>query len=64
MGENLSKIVQSGKISINNIVASDPSVPLGGKKSGFGIELSRYGMLELSISSQLGSMTSLFTNIM
>jgi len=32
MGENLSKIVQYGKISINNIVASDPSVPFGGEE--------------------------------
>src|SRR5215472_10067841 len=33
--------------SVNNIAASDPRVPFGGvKKSGFGRELSRYGMLE------------------
>jgi acyl-CoA reductase-like NAD-dependent aldehyde dehydrogenase len=45
--EKLSKIVQSGIVSVNNIVASDPRVPFGGvKKSGFGRELSRYGMLE------------------
>ena len=37
----------SGVVSFNNIVASDPRVPFGGvKKSGFGRELSRYGMLE------------------
>jgi acyl-CoA reductase-like NAD-dependent aldehyde dehydrogenase len=45
--ESLSKIVQSGIVSVNNVVASDPRVPFGGvKKSGFGRELSRYGMLE------------------
>ena len=34
-------------VSVNNVVASDPRVPFGGvKKSGFGRELSRYGMLE------------------
>src|SRR6185437_16193542 len=42
--EKLSRMVQSGLISVNNIVASDPRVPFGGvKKSGFGRELSRYG---------------------
>ena len=45
--EKLSRMVQSGIVSVNNIVASDPRVPFGGvKKSGFGRELSRYGMLE------------------
>jgi acyl-CoA reductase-like NAD-dependent aldehyde dehydrogenase len=45
--ERLSNIVESGIVSINNVVASDPRVPFGGvKKSGFGRELSRYGMLE------------------
>ena len=44
-----SKIVQSGVISINNVVVSDPRVPFGGiKNSGFGRELSRYGMLEFT----------------
>jgi succinate-semialdehyde dehydrogenase/glutarate-semialdehyde dehydrogenase/succinyl-CoA reductase len=45
--EKLSNIIQSGLVSVNNIVASDPRVPFGGiKQSGFGRELSRYGMLE------------------
>ena len=45
--ERLSRAVESGIVSVNNIVASDPRVPFGGvKKSGFGRELSRYGMLE------------------
>jgi succinate-semialdehyde dehydrogenase/glutarate-semialdehyde dehydrogenase/succinyl-CoA reductase len=45
--ENLSRAVQSGIVTVNNVVASDPRVPFGGvKRSGFGRELSRYGMLE------------------
>ena len=45
--ERFSSSVESGIVSINNVVASDPRVPFGGvKKSGFGRELSRYGMLE------------------
>ncbi len=45
--EKLSRMIQSGIVSVNNVVASDPRVPFGGvKKSGFGRELSRYGMLE------------------
>jgi acyl-CoA reductase-like NAD-dependent aldehyde dehydrogenase len=45
--ETLSSLVQSGIVTVNNVVVSDPRVPFGGvKKSGFGRELSRYGMLE------------------
>jgi acyl-CoA reductase-like NAD-dependent aldehyde dehydrogenase len=45
--ERLSAVIESGIVSVNNVVASDPRVPFGGiKKSGFGRELSRYGMLE------------------
>ena len=34
-------------VTVNNVVVSDSRVPFGGiKKSGFGRELSRYGMLE------------------
>jgi acyl-CoA reductase-like NAD-dependent aldehyde dehydrogenase len=47
--ERLSSSVESGIVSVNNVVASDPRVPFGGvKKSGFGRELSRYGMLEFA----------------
>jgi succinate-semialdehyde dehydrogenase/glutarate-semialdehyde dehydrogenase/succinyl-CoA reductase len=45
--EKLSRMVHSGIVSVNNVVVSDPRVPFGGvKNSGFGRELSRYGMLE------------------
>jgi len=45
--EKLSKAVESGIVTVNNVVVSDPRVPFGGiKNSGFGRELSRFGMLE------------------
>jgi succinate-semialdehyde dehydrogenase/glutarate-semialdehyde dehydrogenase/succinyl-CoA reductase len=45
--KTLSSWVQSGMVTVNSVVVSDPRVPFGGiKNSGFGRELSRYGMLE------------------
>ena len=45
--ERLSRQIESGIVSVNNVVISDPRIPFGGiKQSGFGRELSRYGMLE------------------
>ena len=45
--ERLSRTIESGIVTVNNVVVSDPRVPFGGiKNSGFGRELSRYGMLE------------------
>ena len=45
--ERMSRAVESGIVTVNNVVISDPRVPFGGiKNSGFGRELSRYGMLE------------------
>ena len=43
----ISRRIESGIVSVNNVVVSDPRIPFGGiKHSGFGRELSRYGMLE------------------
>ena len=45
--EKMSRRIESGIVSVNNVVVSDPRIPFGGiKHSGFGRELSRYGMLE------------------
>jgi acyl-CoA reductase-like NAD-dependent aldehyde dehydrogenase len=45
--ERLSELVESGIVTVNSVVVSDPRVPFGGiKNSGFGHELSRYKMLE------------------
>jgi len=45
--EKISRRIESGMVSVNNVVISDPRIPFGGiKHSGFGRELSRYGMLE------------------
>jgi succinate-semialdehyde dehydrogenase/glutarate-semialdehyde dehydrogenase/succinyl-CoA reductase len=45
--EKLTNLIQAGIVTVNNVVISDPRIPFGGiKKSGFGRELSRYGMLE------------------
>ena len=51
--ERMSRQIESGIVSVNNVVVSDPRIPFGGiKHSGFGRELSRYGMLEfLNIKS-------------
>ena len=45
--DKMSRQIESGIVSVNNVVISDPRIPFGGiKHSGFGRELSRYGMLE------------------
>jgi acyl-CoA reductase-like NAD-dependent aldehyde dehydrogenase len=47
--ERYSQMIQSGVVSINNVVASDPRVPFGGiKNSGFGRELSKFGLMEFA----------------
>jgi acyl-CoA reductase-like NAD-dependent aldehyde dehydrogenase len=47
--ERMCREIQSGIVTVNNIVASDPRVPFGGvKQSGIGRELGRYGLLEFT----------------
>ena len=45
--EKISRVLECGMVAINNMMMSDPRVPFGGiKHSGFGRELSTYGILE------------------
>jgi succinate-semialdehyde dehydrogenase/glutarate-semialdehyde dehydrogenase len=46
-GERIGREIESGAVFINSLMRSDVRLPFGGiKKSGYGKELSKYGMHE------------------
>jgi acyl-CoA reductase-like NAD-dependent aldehyde dehydrogenase len=46
-GVKLARQIESGMVSVNEMVKSDPRLPFGGvKKSGIGRELSEFGIKE------------------
>ncbi len=46
-GEQIAKRIQAGSVAVNSRTKSDPHLPFGGiKNSGYGRELSRFGIRE------------------
>lgn len=47
LAKRIVKQIQAGTVVVNGMVVSDPKMPFGGiKQSGYGRELSRYGLME------------------
>ena len=53
-GEALAREFQAGQVAVNGIVKTDPRLPSGGiKRSGYGRELGRFGILEFVNAQQV-----------